>query len=65
MSSKSSNKLVKQIKEKTHRIYGIFDFKLKTLVSVDLDQESIELKYDLQNYDESRFKIVTFEVMLY
>ncbi len=65
MPSKNQSKLLKKIKGQTHSIYGIFDFKLGILISVNIDQESLELEYDLQNYNEDRFKIVTFEVILF
>lgn len=57
--------LLKKIKSRTHRIYGIFDFNKNKLTSVNLSKESIELEYDVGCYspDENK-KIVSFDVFL-
>jgi hypothetical protein len=54
----------RRIKGKTSNIYGIFDYKTNTLLSVNLSQEEIELEYDLEGYDEERYDIINFKVMM-
>jgi hypothetical protein len=57
--------LIKKIKNRPHRIYGVFDYQVGKLIMVHLDREALEMEYDIGNYDEERFKIVTFNVILF
>lgn len=54
----------KKLKLKKYRIYGIFNFKTKQLLYVNLDLEQLELEYGLGDYDEKICDIVSFEVVL-
>lgn len=53
------------VKSKKYRIYGIFDFKKKKLLSVDLSLEHIELEYDLGDYDKDNCNVIEFEIFLF
>lgn len=53
-----------QRKPKKYQIYGIFNFKTKRLIYVNMDLEQIELEYGLGDYDEESCDIVSFEVAL-
>jgi hypothetical protein len=63
--STHDEKILKRLKGKTHSIYGIYDFKCNVLLFVSLDLETAELEYDLQSYDETCYKVVSFEVLLF
>ena len=64
MRKKTVKEALEALKENTHRIYGIFDFKEKKLVDVELDLSLLEIQYDFGIEDKERFKIVTMEVTL-
>jgi hypothetical protein len=64
MKKKKTTRPSRRAKSKSYHIYGIFDYKTNTLLSVSLNQEEIELEYDLEGYDEERFDIIGFEVAL-
>jgi hypothetical protein len=58
--------IIKKLKSKIHRIYGIYDFKKNKLIAVNLNKESIELEYDMEGYEEDKGKkIVSFDVTLF
>lgn len=54
----------KTLKLKEYRIYGIFNFKTKKLLYVNLDLDQTELEYGLGDYDEDTCDIISFEVIL-
>lgn len=60
----SKSEVLKKLKLSTYRIYGIFDFKTKTLVYIHLDSEQVELEFDLEGYDEERYDVVSFDLAL-
>lgn len=64
-STNKQKRMLKELKSKAHHIYGIFDFLESKLIAVNIDQEDLELEYDLADYDEERFKVVSFDVVLY
>ncbi len=45
-----------------YRIYGIFDFKKNTLLSVSLDLDTLRMEYDLGNYNSKKVNIISFEL---
>ncbi len=45
-------------------IYGIFDFNANELVYVSVSEEQTEMEYDLGDYDEDRFDMVAFLIVL-
>lgn len=61
-SKKPSKKEI--LKPSTYKIYGIYDFQEKRLVYVHLDEEQVELEFDLEDYDGERYDVVSFEVCL-
>jgi hypothetical protein len=60
----SKKEILKALKPSTYKIYGIYDFQEKRLVYVHLDEEQVELEFDLEDYDGERFDVVSFEVCL-
>lgn len=62
--SKNKKKVLEKIKPKDYRIYGIFDFETKSLVYVHLNEDQVDLEYELSGYDDSRYDIVEFDVRL-
>lgn len=62
-SDKKRNAL-KSLNALTYKIYGIFDFKEKSLVYVHMDLEQVELEFDLTGYDSERYDVVSFDVCL-
>ena len=54
-----------KIKLKRYRVYGIFDFQNERLVYVGLDMEAVQLEYDIEEYNEEQFDIVSFDVLLH
>ena len=57
-------KVLKNLKASTYKIYGIFDFQEKKLVYVHLDEEQVELEFDLSDYDSDRYDVVSFDICL-
>lgn len=47
-----------------YRIYGIYDFITDKLIHVGLDLDSVLFEYDIEDYDEERYDIVSFDVLL-
>lgn len=62
--SKNKKKVLAEIKPKDYRIYGIFDFEKKVLVYVHLNEEQVDLEYELEGYTDARYDIVEFDVRL-
>ena len=54
---------LKKLRPKIYYIYGIFDFTKRELIYVSLDEEEVELQFDLGNYGED-FDIVCFKTMV-
>jgi hypothetical protein len=65
MYLKVMGKLKKQIQQKTkkYQIHGIFNFKTKKLLYVNLDLDQTELEYGLGDYNETVCDIISFEVI--
>lgn len=57
-------KIELKVENKLHIIYGIFDFIDQKLVMVDVNIDSIELQYDVNEYDSKRYKIVELTINL-
>lgn len=53
-----------KLKPKRYRIYGIFNFKTNRLIHASMDQEIVELEFDMSDYDSDVFDIVSFDVLL-
>ena len=47
-----------------YRIYGIFDFNSNKLVYVNMDAEQTEMEFEIGDYDDNQFDIVSFDVLL-
>ena len=56
--------LLGKIKLKKYRIYGIFDFETQRIVYINLDMNSVKLEYDIEDYDEERYDIIFFDIIL-
>lgn len=54
----------KNLEFKEYRIYGIFNFKSKKLLYVNIDLEQTELEFGLGDYDDEICDIISFEVIL-
>jgi hypothetical protein len=61
---KTKKELLDKIQPSNYRIYGIFDFTKEELVYVHLDQDQVELEFELSGYSSDRYDIVEFEVIL-
>lgn len=64
MSKKKKKQQLEKLKPKKYKIYGIFNFKEKRIIYVDLDLDKIELEFDLEGYDPKTYDIVSFDIML-
>lgn len=53
-----------KLRPKVYQIYGIFNFKTKELVFISLDEEEVELKFDLEDYNDD-YDIVKFPVAIH
>ena len=62
--AKNKQDLLNKIKPKNYRVYGIFDFDIKKLIYIHLDEEQVELEFELSGYDSERYDIVEFNVRL-
>ena len=56
--------VLKQLQPEVYLIYGIFDFKRKKLVYVSLDAEEVDLKFDVEDYNEAEFDTITVKIMV-
>ena len=56
--------VLKELQPEVYLIYGIFDFKRKKLVYVSLDEEEVELKFDVEDYDEDDYDVITVKIMV-
>lgn len=57
-------KYLKKLKPKKYRIYGIFDFKSRKLIYINMNKEDIIFEFDLEGYDSDEFDIVSFEITI-
>lgn len=64
MTKKAKEKLLAQIIPQDYQIYGIFDFEKKELIYIHLNEEQVELEFELSAYDNKRFDIVEVNVRL-
>ncbi len=65
MSDKDKKEFVlKALQPTVYVIHGIFDFKNKQLVYVSLDEEDVELKYDVEGYDPGQYDFIAVKIML-
>ena len=64
MSDPEKKNKLKKIKTKQYRIYGIFNFEKEEIVFVHMDMDKITFEFDLEGYDENRFGIISFDVLL-
>ena len=60
---KSKDKILKKLQPHTYQIYGIFDFRSKELIYVNLDYEDVELQFELAGYGDG-FDIIKFSVVV-
>jgi hypothetical protein len=56
--------ILNKLHPEVYLIYGIFDFKRKKLIYVSLEEEDVELKFDLEDYDDKDYDIITFKTMV-
>ena len=61
--SKRKKQTLDHLEPEVYLIYGIFDFKNKKLIYVSLDEEEVELKFELEDYDED-YDIITVSIMV-
>lgn len=64
MSKQQKKQQLQKLKPRKYRIYGIFNFKDRKIVYVDLDLDKIEFEFDLEGYDPETHDIVSFDIML-
>jgi len=65
MSDKQKKDLVlKALQPTVYVIHGIFDFKNKQLVYVSLDEEEVELKFEVEGYDPDQYDFIAVKIML-
>ena len=63
-SPKNKKTVLKKLQPSVYLIYGIFDFKNKKLIYVSLDQEEVELKFELEDYNEDDYDIINVKIMV-
>ena len=63
-TQRQKRQTLKELKPRIYKIYGIFNFKTKELVSVGLNQEEVELRFDLEDYDEN-YDVVSFDIAIH
>jgi hypothetical protein len=64
MPKNNKQKQLQSLKPRKYKIYGIFNFRQKKLVNVDLDMDKVLFEFDLAGYSEESHDIVAFEVLL-
>jgi hypothetical protein len=64
MAKKTKAEVLSKVAPKDYRIYGIFDFQKKMLIYVHMEQEQVELEFELSGYDDERYDIVEFFIRL-
>jgi len=62
--SKNKKTVLKKLRPSVYLIYGIFDFKNEKLIYVSLDQEEVELKFELEDYSDEDYDIITVKIMV-
>lgn len=63
-TKRQKRQALKQLQTRIYKIYGIFNFKTKELVSVGLSQDEVELRFDLEDYDEN-YDVVSFDIAIH
>ncbi len=63
-NDKEKKQQLKELKPRKYRIYGIFNFKKRQLIYVDLDIDKVEFEFDLEGYDDEEYGVVSFFVLL-
>ena len=61
---RSKKTILKKLQPEVYQIYGIFDFKNKKLIYVSLDEEEVELKFELEDYNDDDYDIITVSIMV-
>lgn len=46
------------------KIFAICDLKTKVPIKVSLDFEELDFEFDLEDYDEKKYSIMSFDVIL-
>jgi len=64
MSMTLKEKTLSKLKPEVYLIHGIFDFKNKKLIYVSLDEEEVELKYELEDYNDEDYDTITVGIMV-
>lgn len=64
MSKKTKKDAFSKVLPKKYIIYGIFDFNTQSLISVGLDLDEIVFDFELEGYDEDKFDVISFEVVV-
>ena len=64
MRKKSKTDLLAELPPKEYTIYGIFDFNTQSLISVGLDLDKVVFEFELEGYDEEKFDVISFEVVV-
>jgi hypothetical protein len=62
--SYNKKRAINRLKPKEYQIYGIFDFHKKKLTYISLDADQAEIEFLFGSYDEKRFDVVEFSVLL-
>jgi hypothetical protein len=64
MSKKTKKAALSKVSPKKYIIYGIFDFDTQSLISVGLDLDKIVFEFELEGYDEEKFDVISFKVVV-
>ena len=64
MSKKTKNAALSKVSPKKYTIYGIFDFNTQSLILVGLDLDEVVFEFEMEGYDEEKFDVISFEVVV-
>lgn len=56
---------LKKLQLKRYRIYGIFNFETEEMIYVTLSLDDAAFQFDLEGYDEAKFGVISFDVMVH
>jgi hypothetical protein len=63
-NNNKKRKKLSNLKPRTYKIYGIFNFITDDLIYVNLDMEKTTLEFELEGYDSEQYDIISFDVVV-
>jgi len=63
-SKKKKKTILKKLQPEVYQIYGIFDFKNRKLIYVSLNEEDVELNFEMEGYDTNDYDIIAVGIMV-